>query len=302
MKTKFGIFFFLPFFLFAFLASKAQHNSLLDNQGPDEVFNRILTPEVIVARKMKRVTVNVVVKRDGKRLQETGRKRVYHFTKEGALSWIYEVPFEGSSDSTLIFFYRTADSTYLVKRKTEQGRFNSTYLKLDSLQRPIQVIHCLETSENESYRDFKPANQQVLSKEQIQYTYNGPGQMRKKYLNDDGVVYKEGILYSTLHRPDKEEISFVATGTRVVHSYTYDPSGQLSNYQYFTDAMGQYTENLQFTYENKRLSGQKFLKNNVPQEERFFFYNNISGLPESLLIRKTSQYDLVFYNFTYEFY
>ncbi len=302
MKTKPQFFLFFLCFVFVFTNSKAQHGTLLDNTGPDEVFNRILTPEVIIARKMQRITVNVVIKRDGRRLQETGRKRVYHFSKEGQLSWIYEIPFEGSTDSTLIFFYRNQDSTFMVKRKTEQGRFNSTYLKLDSLQRPIQIIHCLETSENESYRDFKPANQQVLSKEQIRYTYNGPGQLRKKYLNDDGVVYKEGILYSTLHKPDKEEISFVATGTRVVHSYAYDAKGNLSAYHYFTDAIGAYTEDLQFTYENNRLSGQKFIKNNVPQEERFFFYNNISGLPESLLVRKTSQYDLVFYNFTYEFY
>lgn len=281
---------------------KAQHHSFWDSQGPDEVFNRVLTPEVIKARKMQRVTVNVVIKRDGRRLQETGRKRVYHFSPDGGLSWIYEVPFEGSTDSTLIFFYHNQDSTFLIKRKTEKGRFNTTYIKLDTLQRPVQLIQCLETSENESFRDFKPANQQVLSKEQIQYSYNGPGQIRKKYMNDDGVVYKEGILYSTLHRPDKEEISFVATGTRVVHSYDYDEKGQMQAYHYFTDAMGRYTETLQFTYENGRLSGQKLLKNNVPQEERFFFYNSISGLPESMLVRKSSQYDLVFYNFTFEFY
>jgi hypothetical protein len=302
LKTKPQFFLFFLCFVFVFSNAKAQHGTLLDNSGPDEVFNRILTPEVIIARKMQRITVKMVIKRDGRRLQETGRKRVYHFSKEGQLSWIYEIPFEGSTDSTLIFFYRNQDSTFMVKRKTEQGRFNSTYLKLDSLQRPLKIIHCIETSENESYRDFKPANQQVLSKEQIRYTYNGPGQLRKKYLNDDGVVYKEGILYSTLHKPDKEEISFVATGTRVVHSYNYDAKGNLSAYNYFTDAMGAYTETLQFTYENNRLSGQKFLKNNLPQEERFFFYNNISGLPESMLVRKTSQYDLVFYNFTYEFY
>lgn len=301
MKFKGGfVFWFLVFAVFS--SAKAQHVSLLDNQGPDEVFNRVLTPEVIKARKMKRVTVNVVVKRDGKRLQETGRKRVYHFSPGGNLNWIYEVPFEGSTDSTLIFFYKNQDSTFLVKRKTEKGRFHSTYIRLDSLQRPVQIIQCLETSENESFRDFKPANQQVISKEQINYAYNGPGQIRKKYMNDDGVVYKEGILYSTLHRPDKEEISFVATGTRVVHRYDYDSGGLLQAYHYFTDAMGPYNETLQFTYENGRLSGQKFLKNSVPQEERFFFYNSISGLPESLLVRKSSQYDLVFYNFTFEFY
>ena len=291
----------LCLFLTSALSLQGQTTDFLDNNGPDVVLNRILTPEVIKARKFSRIIVNEVVKRDGKRLQETGRKREYYFAKNGTLNWIYEVPFEGSTDSSLTFFYQNQDSTFLIKRKTAKGKFLSTYIKLDSLQRAVQIVKCSETSENESFRDFKPANQLVLSKEQIKYTYNGEGQLRKRYLNDDGTIYKEGILYSTLHRPNKEEISFVATGTRVIHTYEYDGIGNITSYKYYTDANGDYSETTLFSYENQRLSGQKLLKNTLPVEERFFFYNAVSGLPESMLVRKTSQYDLVFYNFTYEF-
>jgi hypothetical protein len=143
----------------------------------------------------------------------------------------------------------------------------------------------------------------VLSKEEIKYTYQSIGKIKKSYFNEDGRLYKEGLLEMNGALPLREDITFVATGTKVLHEYTYDAAGALIQYKYYTDAMGKpYSETVEFGYKDGKLDSQRLFRNQIPLEERFYYYEDVSGLPESVLVKKTDGHDLVFYNFTYQYF
>ena len=140
----------------------------------------------------------------------------------------------------------------------------------------------------------------MISTEEVKYAYQSSGKLKKTFLNEDGRIYKEGLLEFSGTLPVREEITFLATNMKVYHNYYYDNEKKLIRYNYSTDSMGKpYNETIDFSYLNERLVSEKVFKNNIPVEERFYFYNEISGLPESLLIKKTNSFDLVFFNFSY---
>ena len=171
----------------------AQTHSFFDNKGADEVFNRLLTAPVIKARKIRCVTVETVIKRDGKRLRNTGVKRFYDFDSKGFPVSINEVMETSSADTSFLLFYSPASGSW-IKRKSEHGYFITNYVFLDSLGRSLKTTICRETSEGQSAREFKPVIQYVLSKEEIKYTYQSIGKIKKSYFNEDGRLYKEGLL------------------------------------------------------------------------------------------------------------
>jgi hypothetical protein len=270
--------------------------------NPEELVQRVFTAEFVKANKLKVVEVEYAFKLENERITKPGRKFLFYYDANGLMTWHAEIPVTGSRDSILTFYYKNADSTLLIRRKAEQGRFNSRYMTLDKEGRIIRNVTCTETSLGESFRFFKPDNQYVTALETIEYIQQTPEQLRKKFYNDNGALYKEGIAYFKDKRLESEELKFTATGIRANSYFKYDEKGRITEYIYYTDAIGEYTEGVSYSYENDGLNSEKYFRNTIPVVERFFYYQKESPLMESVLTKKTTDFKIEFFNFNYQFY
>lgn len=290
------------FILLLFLPPGLSAQSGYPVGSPEGPIEKLLTRSEIRNRHIRRIYAEVAVKNESDRIRKTGKQFIFEYDKSGQPVWSAELSSPAASDTILTLWYRNKDSTLLVRRKYERGQFNTSYIRYDSLHRPCKFVSCTETSEGESARYFKPLNQYVNSLETVKYEIPAEGQLKKKFINDNGMVYKEGIEYTRNGRPFSEEYFYSATGMRVRINYRYDDQGNLTERQYYTDAVGEYVETLEMKYENGKLSGERFFRNTVPVVERFFFYRKEDGLPESILTRNTGTYVIDFFNLRYEFY
>jgi hypothetical protein len=289
-------------FIFCFFSGLLFAQPGYDIYSPEGPLSKLLPADEIKSRRIKRIYAEVAVKNENDRIRKTGRQFVFEYDRQGKALWLAELPSPASTDTILTLWHRNKDSTLLIKRKFERGQFYTSYVRFDSLQRPRKFITCTETSEGESPRYFKPLNQYVTSLETIKYEIPVEGQVKKRFFNDNGVVYKEGIEYTKQGKLFSEEYTYVATGMRVRVNYRYNDEGKLTERIYYTDAAGEYVETLEMKYENNKLSGERFFRNTVPVVERFFFYRKDDGLPESILTRNTGTYIMDFFNLRYEFY
>jgi hypothetical protein len=290
---------FILLFLFPSLLFSQTGYPVSSPEGPIE---KLLSTSEIKKRRIRRIYAEVAVKNENDRIRKTGKQFIFEYDVQGLPVWSAELPSSLSTDTVLTLWYRNKDSTMLVRRKYERGQFSTSYIRYDSLRRPCRFIQCTETSEGESPRYFKPLNQYIQSLETVKYEVPVEGQLKKKFINDNGLVYKEGIAYTRNGKLFSEEYFFSATGMRVRINYRYDDEGQLIERQYYTDAVGEYIETLEMKYENGKLTGERFFRNTLPMVERFFFYRKEDGLPESILTRNTGTYILDFFNLRYEFY
>ena len=289
-------------FVFFVLAEMAIAQSSFHSGNVEESLSKVLTRTDIYSKKIKRIIIDEAIKSDNNRIHKTGRQFILQYDTKGLPVWMAELTSPDVTDTILTTWYRTRDSTLLVKRKFERGRFESTYIRYDSLHRPSRYVNCSETGEGDNPRYFKPMNQYVHALETMEYELTIEGHVKKKFKNDNGVLYKEGFEYFRNGKPFSEEYFFVATGMRVRINYRYDEQGHLAERQYYTDATGEYTETTEFKYEKGQLSKERLFRNTVPLLERFYFYRSVDGLPESILSRNTSSYDIYFLNLRYEFY
>lgn len=290
------------FFLFLWMPVLSLAQSGYPVNSPEGPIEKLFSVSEIRQRGIRRIYAEVAVKNENDRIRKTGQQFIFEYDKSGQPVWMAELSSPAVLDTILTLWYRNKDSTLLVRRKYERGRFSTTYIRYDSLHRPCKYVQCAETSEGESVRFFKPLNQYVNSLETVSYEIPVAGQLKKRFINDNGVVYKEGIEYSRNGKPFSEEYFYTATGMRVRINYRYDDQGNLTERQYYTDAVGEYVETLEMKYENGKLSGERFFRNTVPVVERFFFYRKEDGLPESILTRNTGTYVIDFFNLRYEFF
>ena len=92
--------------------------------------------------------------------------------------------------------------------------------------------------------------QTVLSEEKFEYENLTPTQVQKKFLNDEGKPYKQGILNFNNGKPLDESYQFIVGYIRSGVNYKYDSQGKLIEIFSTDNSSGYNTEKIIYEYDN----------------------------------------------------
>lgn len=298
MRELLLIFLLTPSLLFA-QAFRQDINSV----SSDEI---LFNPAFVQAQKITQVTIEFSRKRENERIENLQHKSEYTFNENGLVTGLLKVdhPLFVNPDSTLIRFYYSPEGLLKIKRTIHKGIYRGEYFEYDSLKNLVKVVVTEEDNLTMSTvpDDFKPAHQKIIFLETYKYEKLSPEQTRISIMNDNGTVYKQGIIYTESGYVREKDLRFMITGIRVNEKFTYDEKKRISSYQYFTDAAGDLEEKKVYTYEtNENLKMTEYFKNGELLNQTHHFYDKKSLFPDGDVNKEMKTGVLFLTSYKYKF-
>jgi hypothetical protein len=273
-------------------------------------------PEVIKKHKVKRITFDIIDKKDFEVAVDKNLTEVYEFNDSALLSRYYYTaiirtvekeyftkplyrkrrlvkPAERYTRSEYI--YDTISNTYLynnskyllVKRFTDgNGIYQSYYFKQDSVGRVTHEQRIRETNVGSEKGIFVLGNQVVMSTDSFQYKVLTSVQTKQLFFNNENRVYKERIWYKkdSMHVTDIDEYYVTAWIIQKQH-FEYDKN-RLTFAEFKGNANGDITLKRTYEYDEKNeLISEKQYKNGVLTAEISYITDASSQLLSSFIIR-----------------
>jgi hypothetical protein len=278
------------------------------NQQQEWISNtidRLYPSKIHVEKKIQTIEVEVGIKRENARIEKTGKKYIYTFNRQGRIESFVEVTRqEYTYDSIFTFHYYNKDSRVHIARTYNKGKYTTIYETYDEYDQVIKYLVCQETNLTDDFRFFKLGQQTVIQSESYRYETINEQQTRKKFLNDNNLVYKEGILYFDGKKRllKMQDYTFTTTGVRINYTNTFDDKGRILESYYSSDAAGDLKENTRYSYDATGLTEEKYYRNASMKNQRFYFYNKESLILESILSKSNNDYLIEIFNFNFSFY
>jgi hypothetical protein len=288
---------------FSAFKAKAQINQ--QQEWITNTIDRLYPTKIYVEKKIQTIEVEVGIKRENARIEKTGKKYIYTFNRQGKIESLIEITRqEYNYDTVFTFHYYNKDSRVHIARTFNKGRYTSTYETSDEYNQVTRFLVCQETNLSDDFRFFKLGQQTVIQSESYRYEIINDNQTRKKFLNDNNVIYKEGILYFEGKKKllKAQDYTFTTTGVRINYTNSFDDKGRLLESFYTSDAAGDLKENTRFSYDANVLTEEKYYRNASMKNQRFYFYNKENQLLESILSKSNNDYLIEILNFNFTFY
>jgi hypothetical protein len=287
------------------LASVASAQINQQQEWITNTIDRLYPTKIHVEKKIQTIEVEVGIKRENARIEKTGKKYIYTFNRQGKIESFIEVTRqEYNYDSVFTFHYYNKDSRVHIARTINKGRYTATYETSDEYDQVTRFLVCQETNLSDDFRFFKLGQQTVMQSESYRYEIINDNQTRKKFLNDNNLIYKEGILYFEGKKKllKAQDYTFTTTGVRINYTNTFDDKGRLLESYYSSDAAGDLKESTRFSYDASGLTEEKYYRNASMKNQRFYFYNKENQLLESILSKSNNDYLIEILNFNFTFY
>jgi antitoxin component YwqK of YwqJK toxin-antitoxin module len=167
-----------------------------------------------------------------------------------------------------------------MKRVCIGDFFHSTYYEYFGDGLLSRQTLCKETNIAKPGETFKLGVQTVLSEEKFEYEQLTATQVKKKFLNDEGKAYKQGILNFANGKPMDESYQFVVGFIRSGVTYSYDAQGRLTERMITDNSSGITTEKVTYEYDALgNVKAEKKFKNGIQTNEIIYLYE----APPSLL-------------------
>jgi hypothetical protein len=284
-------------------SAKAQINQ--QQEWITNTIDRLYPKKEHVEKKIQTIEVEVGIKRENTRIEKTGKKYIFTYNRQGKIESFIEVTRqEYTYDSVFTFHYYNKDSHVHIARTFNKGRYTAVYETSDEYEQVIRYLVCNETNMSDDFRFFKLGQQTVMQSESYRYEIINENQTRKKFLNDNNLVYKEGILYFEGKKKllKMQDYTFTTTGVRINYTNSFDDKGRLLESFYSSDAAGDLKENTRFSYDANGLTEEKYYRNASMKNQRFYFYNKENLLLESILSKSNNDYLIEIFNFNFTFY
>jgi hypothetical protein len=318
----------LPFLLFP-LSLQAQliDTHLSEPSTTDPHFNT----EIIRLNKIKSITFSISQKPDLQVIDDKGLVQCFEFDSLGLVKRSYttsirsqekvetlvkaryyrgrrispaytDISWKYIYDTAFTWFVYDKEKQLILKRSNYGDIFSTYYYEYDSLGRVTKEINCRETNKNLDKHHFELGVQTVLSTESFQYVRQSPSQLKKLCLNDDGKVYKQGIINRDSNTVT-EDFSFIVGYVRYSNIYTYDKSGKLISKTYASNENGDTKTTVSYTYdENGNVSFEKRQKNDTLTDDLSYLYDESGKLLRSKLDRDYIHLNIEIVKVMYEYY
>ncbi|MBI4947784.1 MAG: hypothetical protein HY840_15440 [Bacteroidetes bacterium] len=295
---------------------------------PEPVFNK----PFIKQNKIKCIKASVVDKPDGEIIRDKGLAENFLFDTEGNLIRHYyneitslakteiEIPAVYKSgrvvrkSSTKINYeyrYDTLGTEYVytsngylkMKRVCIGDFFNTTYYEYFGDGLVSRQTLCKETNIAKKGEPFRLGVQTIISEEKFEYEPLSPTQIKKKFLNDEGKPYKQGILNYANGKIIDETYEFVVGFIRSGITYKYDANNRLTEKMSTDNSSGSNTEKVSYEYDdNGNTIKEKKFKNGIQTDETIFIYDVNKKLLTSQANRQIKKESIRIVKYEYEFY
>lgn len=296
---------FALFLMLAMLGINVKAQISQQQEWITNTIERFYPTKIHVEKKIQTIEVEIGIKRENARIEKTGKKYIYTFNRQGKIESVIEITRqEYTYDSIFTFHYYNKDSRVHIARTYNKGRYTAIYETYDENDQVIRYLVCQETNLSDDFRFFKLGQQTLLQSESYRYEIINDMQIRKKFLNDNNVAYKEGILYyeGKQRLLKSQDYTFTTTGVRINYTNTFDDKGRILESYYSSDAAGDLKEHSRFTYDANGLTEEKYYRNSSMKNQRFYFYNKDNQLLESILSKSNNDYLIEIFNFSFTFY
>jgi hypothetical protein len=288
--------------------------------------------DFIKQNKIKTITASVVDKPDGEIIRDKGLAQVYAFDTTGNLTRHYfneitslektetEIPaiyrhgrvikkattkvdFQYQYDTLGTEYHYTSTGYLIMKRVCIGDFYNTTYYEYFGDGLVSRQTLCKETNIAKKGEPFKLGVQTVLSEEKFEYENLTPNQVKKKFLNDEGKPYKQGILNFVNGKPTDESYQFVVGYIRSGVTYAYDANSRLTEVLTSDNSSGYNTERTTYEYdENGNVKTEKKFKNADLTDEVVYLYDESKKLLTSQIDRQHQKSSIKILKYEYTFY
>jgi hypothetical protein len=252
--------------------------------------------------KIKTISTHVVDKPDGEIIRDKGLARVYLFDTSGNIIRHYfneitslaktetevaaiykrgkivkkaytKIDFQYQYDTLGTEFFYTSTGYLIMQRVCIGNFFNTTYYEYFGDGLVSRKTLCKETNVAKSQEPFKLGVQTVLAEEKFEYENLTPTQIQKKFLNDEGKLYKLGILNFVNGKPIDESYQFVVGYIRSGVTYKYDSLDRLTEIISVDNSSGPNTNKKTYEYDViGNVKAEKIFKNGVQTDEIIYIY------------------------------
>lgn len=317
--------------LLIFISSQAQIISPVLNEAKSLVIS--FNAPFIKANKIKSITKHISSKPDNQMIIDKGLMEYYEFDTAGNLIYSFttaikattenevldytytrkgkRVPFYKTEysylyDTTFVFYTYDNKNRMTIKRNSIIGRevFRSHYYEYNDSGVVKKETVIREVNSAENIRDFKTGMQTVLSIEGFTYEKIAPGQTKKKFLNDEGRVYKEGVVYSNdKGQVTEEAFDFVVTWIKERNTYKYNPKGYLLDKKLSSN--DGYSSHESFEYdpgEADTFNGIHLFKDGVKTKDISYIYDKTTRFLESDVSRDHKNASIAIARYVYDCY
>lgn len=274
-------------------------------------------PEVIKSKNIKRITYDIIDKKDFEVAVENNTTESYDFDNNGKLIRYYYtivvktiereiiIParYKGkrkikNAEKKIVNFniYDTVSTSYffsgsnLILKRYFDGinYYESRFYRYNSNNQLIKELRYKETNNSKDKSVFILANQLLLSEDSFQYQMFSSRQLKCIYFNSENRPYKEVITnHDSLGRKKIEYENYIAASwIKQEHSYEYFKN-RLVMAKFIGNANNDIE--LKITYEyntlNNELYSEKHYKNNLLVKEISYITDSNNGLLNSFIIR-----------------
>jgi hypothetical protein len=299
-----------------------------ENYSPEIKFNS----NYVKQHKIKKITCKVIYKPDNKVMEDKGLSKYYEFNTSGNLKLAYYTTLKGtekvekripaiyrrgkliipahttessqySYDTTFTYFFYDEKQNLIMQRTNiAVNIFNTTYYTYDTLaNRLTKTITCRETNQNNSMHEFSLGIQNVLTNESFEYDIQSEKQFKKRYINDNGKVYKEGFVNITpLLRT--EVYVFLVGSLRLTNFFNYQADGSIFESTFDSNAEDKIQYKCTYEYNEKQPVSQKIFKNQVKTHEINYLYDAETKLLRSTINRNFVENTIDILKLDYQFY
>lgn len=292
-------------------AFEAQHN-----------FN----PEVIKRNNIKRITFEIVDKKDFEVAVDRNLTETYEFNNDGLISRYYYTTIvktiekhiavigrHGHRSNRVVneYLYDTVSTSYfysgmnLVLKRYHDGAgyYESRYYRYDKNGNLTKELRFKETNNSQDKTVFMLGNQLQLSEDSFQYHKYGSGQVKCVYLNNENRPYKEKITnYDGLGQQRSVNENYTAASW-ITQQSTFEYNGnRLTGVRFEGNASSPIVLRNTYEYDEKReLYAEKQYRNDVLQREISYVSDRNNGLLNSFIIRDPANKTMRIVKLKYDF-
>lgn len=213
-----------------------------------------------------------------------------------------EIVYNYTYDTTFTWFAYDKTGRVIMKRTNVGDVFNTSYYEYDLNGFFSKETVCKETNKGPGIHDFQLGVQTIISVESFQYVFQSTSQLKRLCLNDDGKVYKTGIInFSPVSIA--EEYAYIVGYVRYSNLYEYDSSGKMSKKTVSANSNeeAKLISEYEYSPDGILLTEKKF-RNEIQVNNVVYIYDEKTKLLSARLDRDFAGANIGITKFTYDFY
>lgn len=287
--------------------------------------NHNFNPEIIRSKGIKKITYEIIDKKDFEVPVDKSLTEVYEFNADGQLSRYYyttivktiqkevKIRVGRTWQSTLQneYLYDTVSTSYfyqnknLVLKRFHDGAnyYESRYYSYDAQNRLTKERRYKETNNSPDRSVFILGNQVLLSEDSFQYQTYASGQTKCIFLNNENRPYKESISnYDNAGRKLNEDETYIAAAWIRQQRWFEYKDGKLAEARFKGNAHHDIVLKTVYEYDEfKELYNEKKYRNDILLREISYVRDRNNGLLNSFIIRDPNNQSLRIVKLKYDF-